>query len=796
MPALPFPALAAVVCLPLPHEPCPRMPAPCPGSPSPLPTGPLFAAGRWVLALCVLFWLPLALAGELRLDGKQSWPLTLTSYLDVLEDPGGRLALADVRTRPGVFAPATTERLRPGFTRSTWWLRLTLVNDLAHEQPLRLMFVSPRLADVAFHLEQGGHWSTSRAGLAIPASQQPRAALPERQPGLGLILAAHERAEVWIRVRSPTSILLDTILTTPDVLRSASSFSALLDGINLGGLAVLCVYSLFLCLFSRDWLFGLQGMTCAVFLLYEASYRGYTKQYLWPEVTEWGYRANACLGALTATFIIAYLFFLCRRERIRLPWASVFIAIASLFAGIALISLFGDYYLVARLSLYTPLITCAVLIVSGIVFSKRMPDTARVVVAFFMVTIIGVVVRALELNGSTRGWLPDINYTPLVAIVTMAFMLAILAAWVNRMRAERAEAQALLLSWHVREKERLQQEVDRQTAALNQALAEARTAHDEQTRILAYISHDLRAPLVTIGGYARLLQDGVPPEQASRARTIAHSASYQLGLIDELLEYAKGELHPLSIDDAPVNLPELISHISQYAQILAAQQRNTFILDCAHDIPETLMLDGYRLQQVLLNLLSNAAKFTHDGEIRLEVGMEAGDGEPRLALEVSDTGVGIPTEKQAHIFEAFAQLQRNHGGAGLGLFISKRIIQCMGGTLTLRSTPDQGSRFHFAIPYRLAACDARALEIDLPVPPPAPAPPCPAPHARPPLEKLHELARLADAGLITDIEDWIGQTSHSFPEAGPFIETVRTALDALDFVTIQALATVSPSADA
>ncbi|MEE9927531.1 sensor histidine kinase [Microvirgula aerodenitrificans] len=676
-----------------------------------------------MLLLCLLFWLPFAQAGELRLGQQTDWPLGLTPYLDVLKDPDAQLDLAGVRSRASDFVPATTDLLRPGFTRSAWWLRLSVVNDRPLPQSLRLMFLSPRLADVTFHVEQDGHWSQTRAGLAVPNSEQHWSYAPERMPGLSLELAAHQRAQIWIRVKSPTSIGMDAVLTTPGTLHASGSLEALLDGINLGGLVVLCIYSLFLCLFSRDWLFGLQGVTCAVFLLYEASYRGYAKQYLWPEVTAWGYQANACLGALTATFIIAYLYFLCRREKISLPWASVFIGTAMLFVGIALMSLFGDYYLIAKISIYTPLVTSMLLVAVGLLFIKRMPGTAWLVISFFMVSVVGILIRALELGGSTRRWLPDINYTPLVAIVIMAFMLAILAAWVNRMRAERAEAQALLLSWHIQEKDRLQKEVDRQTSALNQALAEARTAHDDQTRILAYISHDLRAPLVTIGGYARLLQDGSPPELASHARTIAHSASYQLGLIDELLEYAKGELHPLSIDAAPLRLPDLINHISQYAHILAAQQHNTFILDYADDIPDTLMLDGYRLQQVLLNLLSNAAKFTHDGEIRLRVGIEYDNGEPHLGISVSDTGVGIPSEKQAHIFEAFAQLQRNHGGAGLGLFISRRIIQYMGGTLALHSTPDQGSQFHFAIPCRTADSSARTMQIDLPPPPAMPAVP-------------------------------------------------------------------------
>ncbi len=271
-----------------------------------------------------------------------------------------------------------------------------------------------------------------------------------------------------------------------------------------------------------------------------------------------------------------------------------------------------------------------------------------------------------------------------------------------------------------------------QTSALNAelkaALTDAQTKDRQKVEVLGYVGHDLRAPLATISGYSALLLADADEKQRKLLQTIQRNAKYQLDLIDELLEYAKGELQPLAVQPVATELPRLLDDVSEYAMALCAQQNNGFRCDASGQMPRQIILDGRRLQQVLLNLLSNAAKFTRNGAVTLSVAIEPEGAASTLHLAVSDTGIGIDLSHGVDIFGAFQRMQAASGGTGLGLFISQRIVAAMGGTLSVTSSPGQGSTFSFTLtaPVIDASCAGwvptaqRDAEARAPARPPPP----------------------------------------------------------------------------
>jgi signal transduction histidine kinase len=231
---------------------------------------------------------------------------------------------------------------------------------------------------------------------------------------------------------------------------------------------------------------------------------------------------------------------------------------------------------------------------------------------------------------------------------------------------------------------------------------EAQTANQTKTDFLAMLSHDLRTPLNAIIGYTDLLQMGIPepmPEadhvNLQRVRT---SATHLLYLIEELLAYARLDGHREEVRLQDVDAQDIARETFTITEPLVRERKLAFQLDLP-DAPVPLRTDPDKLRQVLLNLVSNAVKFTHYGSIRVAV---QANGADEVRFIVQDTGVGIAPEHQARVFEPFWQVdpsQRSRAhGIGLGLSVVRRLVELLGGTITLQSVLGDGSTFTVILP--------------------------------------------------------------------------------------------------
>jgi PAS domain S-box-containing protein len=251
---------------------------------------------------------------------------------------------------------------------------------------------------------------------------------------------------------------------------------------------------------------------------------------------------------------------------------------------------------------------------------------------------------------------------------------------------------------------------------VERALAESRdqadAANRAKSRFLAMVSHEIRTPLGGMLGMADLLRDTtLTPEQASYVQAVHASGHALLSLIEEILDFSKIEAGKLDLAPAPLALEALVEST---VELLAPRaQAKSIEIACYVDprLPRMMVGDAARLRQVLLNLAGNAVKFTERGGVT--VAAEAGSAPDEVVFQIRDSGIGIAADAQARIFEEFEQADsgaaRRFGGTGLGLAISKRIVERMGGQLTLVSAAGAGSMFSFAarLPASVGADDAQ-----------------------------------------------------------------------------------------
>ena len=241
-------------------------------------------------------------------------------------------------------------------------------------------------------------------------------------------------------------------------------------------------------------------------------------------------------------------------------------------------------------------------------------------------------------------------------------------------------------------------EVAAKTDQLTQALGYAESKQEKMTVMMGYIAHDLRAPLSTVLQYSKdekaVMQGGIKKFTS----TIQDSIRYVFTLIDELVLYVESEVTPLSIKPTPTDVNAILDMVSKSTEILAKKNRNTYRLVRKGPVPSQVLMDGKRLSQVLLNLLSNAASYCHYGLIELEISSRQHQtGNWELLFAVSDTGPGISQEDLAHIFDPFFQTRHSLSIGGLGLHVAWTIAQKMGGSLTASSELGTGSCFLFAV---------------------------------------------------------------------------------------------------
>lgn len=247
-----------------------------------------------------------------------------------------------------------------------------------------------------------------------------------------------------------------------------------------------------------------------------------------------------------------------------------------------------------------------------------------------------------------------------------------------------------------------------------QARADAERADRAKSELLATISHEIKTPMSGLLGMVRVLRDTNEPagsnDQRQRLSVVQSSAETLLSILNGILDYSKSESGRMELNESPFDLRQLVVDLETLMRLPAQDKQIDLRVEVGDDVPRWVEGDATKLRQVLFNLLSNATKFTDVGEVLLKVDSSSlGDGRTSIRFEVIDSGVGLGPRETESIFEPFYQVggsaHADRGGTGLGLAIAQRLARALGGEISVDSYPDEGSSFHFSVPFRVVGAE-------------------------------------------------------------------------------------------
>lgn len=306
-----------------------------------------------------------------------------------------------------------------------------------------------------------------------------------------------------------------------------------------------------------------------------------------------------------------------------------------------------------------------------------------------------------------------------MTILFLTISLALGAGFLYAIATSRKNAELLRAQWRaeVEQQRKALDETIQQLASARDAATEAReraeAANHSKSMFLANMSHELRTPLNAIIGYSEMLQEDVADMSTDEIKAdltkVTGAGKHLLSLINDVLDFSKIEAGRMELVLEPVDVATLMREVEATAAPVVRKQGNTFVVD-ADDNVGGFTADAGKVRQVLLNLLSNAGKFTTDGTVTLHAKRIMRDTVDFIAISVTDTGVGLTRAQFGRLFQAFAQAdattQRDHGGTGLGLALCRRFCLMMGGDIEVESKAGSGSTFTVLLPAAGPPADA------------------------------------------------------------------------------------------
>jgi signal transduction histidine kinase len=355
------------------------------------------------------------------------------------------------------------------------------------------------------------------------------------------------------------------------------------------------------------------------------------------------------------------------------------------------LSLFGSFFYGGISSPFLPWLLISLLL--GFFYLAERPFMVVAGVAVQLALFMG----ARIYNGSFPSLLPieSLTYVNLISILAAIAYTTLLSLYYETvMRDSGALEQAT-------------REHRAQMDALGEALRRAESGSRQKSIFLAKISHELRTPLNAVIGYSEMLREELPPEGATSQRAadlerINAAGRHLLALVTDVLDLTSIESDKQDAALQKVEVSQIIRDVAATAGPLIAKKHNQLVIQMPNDLG-TIETDPLKLRQCILNLLSNAAKFTTHGTIRLRVSKKAGNGAERLVIEVNDTGIGMSKESLSRIFQSFSQAEadttQKFGGTGLGLALTQRFCTLMGGSISVDSQVGEGSTFTIDVPY-------------------------------------------------------------------------------------------------
>ena len=623
-----------------------------------------------VLAL-ICFAGPLAAAETVRL-GSKDFERSIGAQLEFYRDPDRALSIQTVQSMPFALYPGGNPSF--GFTDDAIWLRFSVRAEYLEDREWILEIGHPLLDRVELYSPDGAAgWSRAAAGDMVRAELQE---LDLRAIAFAIPIRTNGTQTFYLRILSGSSIVAPVNLVERG--RYLKRTAAIETGLGLfyGSLLIMALFNLALYATMRDSTYLAYSMAVFATTLFQATLSGHAQQYLWPRHASWSnpMPLYALIGAIMLGAWFSIRFLDTRRNVPVFHWALVGVAAAALV--LAPIDLILGYSRAISLGAFLSIFGGAVGLIAGIWCVGRNVYSAK----FYVVARSGFCIGSVLTAGRQLGMFPDgfitehgMRIGSLLESLLLAFALS---DRYNLLRAEKEAAQ--------------QQTAD-----------ELRRLDKLKDEILANTSHELRTPLQGIIGISESMLDGAAGKLTALARhnlsMMVSSGNRLARLVDDILDFSRLKTRELRVSPKPVDLRVAVDVVVTLLKPLLRNRPVKLINEVDSTVP-AVMADESRLQQILSNLVGNAVKFTDEGEVRVRA---AGDDD-HVRIDVIDTGIGIPEEAQQRVFESFEQVEgsatRLRGGTGLGLSVTRRLVELLGGEISLRSQPGEGSTFSFTLP--------------------------------------------------------------------------------------------------
>ena len=657
--------------------------------------------------------------------------------LDIFEDPTGNVPFKAILSDPQItFTPSTSPAPGFGFTETAIWARITLENNFDHEIQYYLIIDYPPIDYLDFYYpvsttKDNTIYNQYKTGDYRPFFNRP---IKTRNYTFPVSIPANSQSTYYFRVQTTGSLNIPITVQSPHYFTEDYGFTQIILGVYYGILLVMIIYMSFLFLTLKDKTYLYYVLFIVSFFLFQISLNGTGFQYIWPNQTWWTNRS------IPITIFSAHLFASLFAKYIldtkkHTPYLHKIITLIIIFATVGLIgSFFLPYSLVTKIGVSGCLLL-PILMYTGFRIMLKGYRPAYYYTTAWGISLLGILVLSLK----SFGLLPNTFITTWSSQIGTAWEVLILAlALADRFHLMEEEKNNVQITYSAKLKEannklalanrkleqlnnELEERINARTKELKDSnknltieagerhIAEnkAKKASQAKSEFLANMSHEIRTPMNAIIGMSVLaLQLPLTSRLKNYLNTINRAGNSLMRIINDILDFSKIEAGKLDFEAIDFNLQNTLDNIIHIFNDQVREKEIELVMHTAKDVPNFLIGDPLRVEQVLLNLVSNGIKFTDLGEVAVHITcIEHNQSEATLLFAVSDSGIGLSPTQTEQLFAAFHQadssITRKHGGSGLGLAISRQLAKMMNGSIAVTSQLGQGSTFSFTARFSL-----------------------------------------------------------------------------------------------